>query len=91
MAMKKITKNELFEELDSLYLEVNNGDLNAINEAIDKWNFKDEVSVLRFSLAVIAKAKNKKIYIEEDGEKIPLTPGEGLLKVEEVNPDEELK
>ncbi len=41
----------------SLTIEYNNGDLAALREIKEKWNFKDLESVLRFGLAVLAETK----------------------------------
>jgi hypothetical protein len=80
MAIVKITETEL-----ELRLKVVNGDLTAIKNIKEKWNFKDKESVLRFALAILTKAtsSNNKVYIDENGKKTALVPGDALLNKEE--------
>jgi len=68
---------------NEIVLKINNGDLSALREIEKEWNFEDESGVFRFALAVLTKAKNKSVYVEEDGKKVALTPGDKLLKREE--------
>ncbi|MGH7202861.1 MAG: hypothetical protein ACREHC_00260 [Candidatus Levyibacteriota bacterium] len=82
MAIVKTTETE-----QELNLKVDNGDLAAIKDIKGKWNFKDKESVLRFALAILAKAtsSNKKVYIDENDKKTALVPGDALLNKEEDN------
>ena len=71
------------EDEQKIELEVNNGDLQALKEIIKSWGFADETKALRFGIAILAKASsggNNKIYIDENGDKVSLVPGEGLAE-----------
>lgn len=61
MALEIIEKNE-----EHLKIQLNNGDLNALNEIIAEWKFKDEVSALRFALAALSSAKRGSLYFKQD-------------------------
>jgi hypothetical protein len=64
-----------------LILAVNNGDLEALRDAMKRFGFKDEESVLRFALAVLSKSATRSLTITGlDGAKVSLTPSTDLLK-----------
>jgi len=64
--------------------EINNGDLRALQEIVREWGFKDEVSVLRFALAVLKQAPRHSVYVEdEQGEKVGLQPADHLRQDEQ--------
>lgn len=66
---------------DGIVFNVNNGDLQAINETVARLGFKDEESLLRFMLAIMAKSATRSVTItDQNGTKSTLTPSEGLLK-----------
>lgn len=79
MAFRRITKIEE-KSPDGILFDVNNGDLTAIRNAVNRLNFKDEESMFRFMLAVISKSATRSLIItDQNGIKVPLTPSEGLL------------
>lgn len=72
-------------------VEINNGDLQALNKIHDEWNFKDIESALRYAVAVLSIAKDKKLFYEkEDGEKVVIEPAVSLRK-DDQNGDQETK
>lgn len=80
MALKEIDKNNPPQGLDGILLHLNNGDLNAVKVAKEKWRFKKLEDVIRYALAVIAQSENAIVYVTHNGQKIPLTPSEELLE-----------
>ncbi len=67
---------------DALELTINNGDLKALGEIVEKWGFKDEESALRFALAILSVTKRGALMQEkQDGSSTALQPAESLLKV----------
>jgi hypothetical protein len=47
---------------------------------VEKYNFKDEPSAIRFALALLSKSEGKGIYVEDEkGTKLRQLPGESLL------------
>jgi hypothetical protein len=72
--LKKGSPDSVTEEF-----EINNGDLKALQEIAREWGFRDEVSVLRFALAVLKQAPTHSVYVEnEEGEKVGLQPADHL-------------
>ena len=85
MALKEIRKGENTNDLNSILLNLNNGDLIALEETVKKWGFKDNESALRFALAVIAQSEGGLVYIDsKDQKKIGLKPSQELLEEKKV-------
>ena len=70
-------------QTDQITLVINNGDLQAINDVISKYNFKDEESLLRFALVALLRSESNGIYIDENENKVFLQPSEKLLSPRE--------
>jgi len=65
---------------DELPLVFNNGDLAALQKAVNRLGFKDEESLLRYALAVISMSATRTLtIIDQDGKSIALNPSESLL------------
>jgi hypothetical protein len=63
-----------------LVAQIDNGDLQAIDNVISKWGFRDETSMLRFIFAVMLQAKDNIMYVgNENGIVSPLRPADNLL------------
>lgn len=78
MAIRKLSDNS-----EGLQIEINNGDLLALNEIISNWSFKDKESALRFAIAVLKVTKPGALSQEkEDGTKALLIPTENLTSKE---------
>lgn len=78
MAIKKISNDD---QLGTRTVEISNGDLQALNKINDEWNFKDIESALRYAVAVLSIAKDKKLFYEkEDGEKVTIEPADSLKR-----------
>jgi hypothetical protein len=52
---------------ESLNVEINNGDLKALNEIVSGWGFKDVESALRFGIAVLKVTKPGTLFQEKEG------------------------
>lgn len=62
-------------------VEINNGDLQALTKIINEWDFKDVESALRYAVAVLSIAKDKKLFYEKDnGEKVTIEPADSLKR-----------
>lgn len=74
--IRKITE----EAEGELPLVFNNGDLVALQSAVERLGFKNEESLLRYALAVMSKSATRTLtVIDQDGKSIPLNPSEALL------------
>ena len=83
MATRKIPNADGIPDTTKITVEFDNGDLQAMNTVKNEWHFIDEANLLRFALAVLSRAKNKKVYVEDAaGNKFPIAPGQQLLKPE---------
>lgn len=78
MALKMISSNE---KEGTRTVEISNGDLIALKKINEEWNFKDIESALRYAIAVLSIAKDKKLYYEDkDGEKFTIQPADSLRR-----------
>lgn len=81
MALKEVQKTDAgLATLDGILLNLNNGDLAAVDAAIIKLGFKNRESLLRYALAVIAQTDTPMLYVNKGGEKVALAPSTDLLK-----------
>lgn len=64
-------------------LEIDNGDLQALKESIEKFGFIDEQAALRFALFALLKAENNKLYVDEGEKRVIITPSATSLKTNE--------
>lgn len=80
MAITKIEEKE-----NELIIKLDNGDFIVLEEIKKSWKFLDKERALRFAIAILKKAiaGGKKIYVEENGEKVALKPSNDLLEQEE--------
>lgn len=65
---------------DSLQLEINNGDLQALKKIKDKWNFNSIESVVRFAIAVLDITEQGTLCEDKNGNKRLLKPTDELIK-----------
>lgn len=75
-----IIKKQSSNEAETLDIEINNGDLVALNEIVEGWNLKDKESALRFALAVLKVSSPGSLFNEKEGQKKNLIPGNILIK-----------
>ncbi len=64
----------------ALQLCVDNGDLEKLKQAIEKWEFKDYQSLIRFSVSLLLLTENKSITIKMKGVQTDIQPAIDLLK-----------
>jgi hypothetical protein len=67
-----------------LHLSVDNGDLEKLEKALEKWSFKDYQSLIRFSVSVLLLAEDKSIAIKMQGMQKEIQPAQDLLKSSEA-------
>jgi hypothetical protein len=67
-------------EPNKLILELDNGDLSKFDEALKKWSFKDEQSMLRFLVSLLLLNENKFFSIKKYGTQTDVVPIPDLLK-----------
>ncbi len=73
-------KQELTQsDVEGFLLVLNNGDKAALDKIIERWDFKDATSFLRFVMAVMLKAENNKLFFEVQGIQTGATPSDDLL------------
>ncbi len=66
---------------EHLDISINNGDFQAMREAMEKLGFRDEESMLRFMLAVLTRAATRTVIVtDQNGSNITLSPSESLLQ-----------
>jgi hypothetical protein len=64
-----------------LVLKLNNGDYARFKEAVDKWNFKDNQSLIRFILAILVLSEDKIISTRMDGLQKEVIPSKDFTKL----------
>ena len=69
MALKEVNRADpKIAELNGILLNLDNGDLVAVDAAIAKLGFKNRESLLRYALAVIAQTESPIVYINKGGD-----------------------
>ncbi len=64
-----------------LGLTINNGDFQALKKTVERLGFKDEESMFRFALAVLAQSATRSLKVTDtNGKEVTLNPSETLLK-----------
>lgn len=76
MAIRKQGEETDIEGTRGQTVEIYNGDWLALKALTEKWNFKDEVTALRFALAVLTEAEDGTLQIGDT----PISPTKELLK-----------
>ena len=62
-------------------LEITNGDHDKFGTCMERWAFKDQQSLLRFSLSILLLAEEEEIWIKRDGSLEQIKPADDLLKL----------
>jgi hypothetical protein len=63
-----------------LILELDNGDISKLEEAMEKWNFKDHQSLIRFMVSMLILNEGKSFSLRIDGRQQDIIPSADLLK-----------
>jgi hypothetical protein len=80
MAITRISPPEGADQ-ESLQLLLNNGDLKALRDAVDRLQFKDEESLLRYVFAVLTKTAARTLtVVNMEGKQQSFSPAEAMLK-----------
>lgn len=81
MALREVQKTDTnIATLNGILLNLDNGDLAAVDAAITKLGFKNREGLLRYALAVVAQTDTPVLYVNKGGEKVALAPSKELLK-----------
>lgn len=67
-------------EGDKLVLTLDNGDYAEFKKVMDKWDFKDHQSLMRFALTLLTLNENNYFPIKLDNQPRDITPAPHLLK-----------
>jgi hypothetical protein len=65
---------------NKLILEIDNGDLTKMEEVLKRWNFKDEQAFLRFTVSLLLETENKALWMQENGNPVPIAPAKHSIK-----------
>jgi hypothetical protein len=66
---------------NELNLTINNGDFEVLRDAMRRFGFRDEESVLRYALAVLSRSATRSLsIIDQDGVRVNLNPSADLLQ-----------
>jgi hypothetical protein len=72
--------NQIEDTEQNLKIDINNGDLKALEDIINNWKFKDKASALRFAIAVLKQSSRDSLGIRnKDGHVNLFQPGDELL------------
>lgn len=69
-----------FVNKDHLTLILDNGDYTEFIKALEKWNFKDHQSLLRFAISLLALNENNYFPLKVDGIARDVVPASHLIK-----------
>lgn len=61
---------------------IDNGDLQGLDQIMEKYNFVDYQAALRFAMVVLLDAEDNKVYVKKEGATTVLQPNDQLLKHE---------
>ena len=75
MSIKKIAEKD-----GKMTLEFDNGDLKGFSEIMEKWNFKDEQSLIRFVMGAMLTTTDKTLTITTDSGDEKIVPPQTFLK-----------
>jgi hypothetical protein len=64
----------------TIAITVNNGDVAALTDLVEKWELKDDAAVLKFAVGAMLNAKDQKLYVDVDGNKGVLVAPDELKK-----------
>lgn len=62
-----------------IILEIDNGDKEKLEQALEKWNFKDHQSLLRFAVSVLLLTEDHTLWINKDGNHKEIQPSDDLI------------
>jgi hypothetical protein len=66
---------------EKIILAIDNGDLKALKDILEKFSIKDESSFFRYALGIFTKADTAEVKIKEDGKEVVASPSASLLDI----------
>lgn len=75
---------------EKITLFIDNGDLQALKESIEKFGFTDEQAALRFALFALLKAEKNVLYVDQGEKKVIITPSPQSIKSQPKDEQENL-
>lgn len=76
MAIRKQGEEKKIEGALGQVIEIYNGDWSALKDLTEKWGFKDEITALRFAIAVLTEAEDGTLQIGDN----TISPTKCLLR-----------
>jgi hypothetical protein len=70
------------EKNGNIILEFSNGDIDKFNEAMQRYNFKNAQSFIRFATSILLAAQYKSIKIKKNNDFIEVEPADDLINKE---------
>ena len=67
-------------------LEIDNGDLEALNEVMEQYGFINEQAMLRYCLVALLQSSDNKLYIKQDGNIAAINVADSLIKKKTAPP-----
>lgn len=80
MSIKYVESKRASDGMDEANLQFDNGDLEALKNAMEQYNFIDEEKAIRFALYVLLKAEKNIVYVDEGEKRVALTPADQTVK-----------
>ena len=65
-------------------LEIDNGDLQALKEVMEQYNFINQEALLRYALVSLLKSSDNKLYIRQNGNILAVNISDNLIKKEDI-------
>jgi len=67
-----------------VFFKFDNGDWQAIKNAVEQYNFINEQAMFRFALFILLEAENNNVFIEQDGVKKRVNPNPTSLNSQQA-------
>jgi hypothetical protein len=64
-------------------IQIDNGDLQAFENAMDQYGFIDQEALLRYALVALLNSSDNKLYIKNDGNIAAMKIADNLIKKED--------
>ena len=61
-------------------IKLDKGDLDALKDIMDQYNFVDQQALLRYALAVLLYSDDNKLYVSRDGSMLSLSASDQLIE-----------
>lgn len=61
-------------------LTINNGDLQALNSALERYRFVNDEALVRYALVALLESEDNRLRVKKGEETVTLKPNESLIK-----------